>query len=147
MKTKDKSQLLTASRTLEIRFSEVDSMNIAWHGSYAHYLEDARRAFGEKYGIDHATIAANGYQAPLVELNIRYKKPILFGMKPRIDIWYRPTLSARLTYDYEIRDTADGTLLTTAHSVQVFTDLNHKLAWNNPPFFEAWKRRWGIEED
>jgi hypothetical protein len=31
--------------------------------------------------------------------------------------------------------------------VQVVTDRNHNLAWNNPPFFEAWKRRWGITEE
>ena len=33
---------LKASKDIEIRFSEVDSMNVVWHGSYALYFEDAR---------------------------------------------------------------------------------------------------------
>ena len=42
---------LKESKELEIRFSEVDSMNVVWHGSYPLYFEDAREAFGKKYGI------------------------------------------------------------------------------------------------
>ena len=42
---------LKASKSLEIRFSEVDSMKVVWHGSYALYFEDAREAFGEKYDL------------------------------------------------------------------------------------------------
>ena len=42
---------LTESITFEIRFSEVDSMNVVWHGSYPLYFEDAREAFGRKYGL------------------------------------------------------------------------------------------------
>ena len=36
---------------LKIRFSEVDSMNIVWHGSYMMYFEDAREAFGREFGL------------------------------------------------------------------------------------------------
>ena len=40
---------LTASKDIEVRFSEVDMMKVVWHGAYPLYLEDAREAFGEKY--------------------------------------------------------------------------------------------------
>ena len=46
MKTINK---LTESKQILIRFSEVDSMSIVWHGSYVQYFEDAREAFGRKY--------------------------------------------------------------------------------------------------
>ena len=42
---------LKASKEVEIRFSEVDSMNVVWHGSYPLYFEDAREAFGKKFGL------------------------------------------------------------------------------------------------
>ena len=83
---------LTASRPFEVRFSEVDSMNIVWHGSYPLYFEDAREAFGKKYGLGYMTIFSNGYYAPLVELSFKYKKPLLYvgsGL-------YGPRLSARV---------------------------------------------------
>lgn len=44
---------LKASKILNIRFSEVDSMNVVWHGSYPLYFEDARELFGEKYDLTY----------------------------------------------------------------------------------------------
>ena len=82
---------LKSSKVLDIRFSEVDSMNVVWHGSYPLYFEDAREKFGEDYGLDYQNYFNHGYFAPLVELNFQYKQPIRYGMHPRIDIIYRPT--------------------------------------------------------
>ena len=62
---------LTASKRFEVRFSEVDSMNIVWHGSYPLYFEDAREAFGARYGLGYMDIFGNGYYAPLVELSFK----------------------------------------------------------------------------
>lgn len=63
-----------------VRFSEVDSMNIVWHGSYSLYFEDAREAFGKRYGLGYFDIFGNGYYAPLVELSFNYKRPIKYGL-------------------------------------------------------------------
>ena len=52
---------LKASKKFAIRFSEVDSMNVVWHGSYPLYFEDAREAFGEKYGLEYMGFFAHGY--------------------------------------------------------------------------------------
>lgn len=129
-------------KDIEVRFSEVDSMNIVWHGSYMLYFEDAREAFGRKYGIDYLTIFGNGYYAPLVDIRFSYKHPIVYGMKPQIKIIYRPTDAAKILFDYEIFDTADGTLLATGSSVQVFMDKDYQLVWTNPDFYEEWKKKW-----
>ena len=133
---------LEETKAFEIRFSEVDSMSIVWHGSYPLYFEDAREAFGKKYGLGYLTIFNNGYYAPLVDLSFQYKKPLVYGMHPSITIKYRPTEAAKIVFDYEIHDTADGSLVATGHSVQVFMDMDYKLVWLNPPFYEDWKKRW-----
>ena len=125
-----------------VRFSEVDSMNIVWHGSYSLYFEDAREAFGKRYGLGYFDIFGNGYYAPLVELSFNYKRPIKYGMRPEITIVYRHTDSAKIVFDYEIRDTVSGDILATGHSVQVFMDMQYQLVWANPEFYEEWKRKW-----
>lgn len=135
---------LKASKQLEIRFSEVDSMGVVWHGSYMLYFEDAREAFGAKYGLSYMGYMDHGYFAPIVEQSFQYKKPIRYGMCPRIDIFYRPTESAKVVFDYEIRDPQDESLIATGHSVQVFMDLQYQLVWDNPSFYLEWKRRWGV---
>jgi acyl-CoA thioester hydrolase len=137
---------LKASKLLDIRFSEVDSMNVVWHGSYMLYFEDARELFGEKFDLTYMGYVRHGYYAPMVEMNIQWKKPILYGMQPRIDIIYRPTVAAKVVFDYEIHDTADESLIATAHSVQVFMDLNYQLVLYSPKFYEEWQQRWKVFE-
>ena len=133
---------LKASKQFEVRFSEVDSMNVVWHGSYPLYFEDAREAFGAKYGLEYKSFRDNGYFAPLVELTFHYKRPIRYGMKPRIDITYRPTEAAKIVFDYEIHDSETDELMATGHSVQVFMGTDHQLVWDNPEFYSEWKKRW-----
>lgn len=133
---------LTAEHDFEIRFSEVDSMNVVWHGSYPLYFEDAREAFGKKYDFGYLVIFGNGYYAPLVDLEFHYRKPIVYGMRPRIKITYRPTDSAKIVFDYKIFDTTDGSMLASGRSTQVFMDKEYKLVLYNPPFYEEWKKKW-----
>ena len=136
---------LKASKEFEIRFSEVDMMGVVWHGSYALYFEDAREAFGAKYDLSYMGYIDHGYYAPIVEQTIQYKKPIRYGMRPRIDIIYRPTLSAKIIFDYEIRDAQTKDVFVTGHSVQVFMDKDtHQLVLTNPAFYEEWKKRWEV---
>ena len=136
---------LKASKEIEIRFSEVDMMQVVWHGAYALYFEDAREAFGAKYDLSYLGYVDHGYFAPIVEQTIQYKKPIRYGMKPRIDIIYRPTEAAKIVFDYEIVDTSDGSLIATGHSVQVFMDMQYNLVWENPEFYLEWKHRMNMD--
>ena len=48
MKRKTNQQIaaLTNRTTFRVRFSEIDSMQIVWHGEYVRYFEDGREAFG-----------------------------------------------------------------------------------------------------
>ena len=135
---------LTDVHPFEIRFSEVDSMNIVWHGSYMLYFEDAREAFGAKYGLEYMTIFGNGYYAPLVEMDFKFKSPLRYESHPEIIITYRPTESAKIVFDYEIRDRDTGTVCATGRSVQVFMDRNYELVWESPEFYRNWQKKWEV---
>lgn len=135
---------LSSTKDFEVRFSEVDSMNIVWHGSYPLYFEDAREAFGKDYGLGYMDIFGNGYYAPLVELNFKYKKPLVYGQTAAVRITYVPTESAKIVFDYEIFDRTDGTVIATGRSVQVFMDADYQLVWDNPPFYARWKEKWEV---
>jgi len=137
-------KILTAEKEFDIRFSEVDSMNIVWHGSYALYFEDAREAFGKKYTLEYLYIYDNGYFAPLVELHFEYKKPLKYKDKAKIVITYRDTESAKLIFDYQIFLLPDNELIASGHSVQVFLDMNHNLMWSVPDFILNWKKNNGL---
>jgi acyl-CoA thioester hydrolase len=138
-------KVLTITKPFEIRFSEVDSMGVVWHGHYAIYFEDAREAFGAKYNLEYLMMYGLGFFEPIVELTFKYKRPLIYGMKPEITITYCPCDTAKIIFDYEIRDTVTGEIVATGHSVQVFMDAkSHQLVLTSPGFYEEWKQRWGV---
>ena len=145
MKTMEKEKVLSVIKPFEIRFSEVDSMGVVWHGHYAYYFEDAREAFGAKYGLEYLMMYDKGFFEPIVELKFKYKRPMIYGMKPEIELVYRPTEAAKIIFDYEIRDRETKEIFVTGHSVQVFMDrYTHQLVLNNPDFYEEWKQKWEV---
>lgn len=146
MHSRDKhiDKRLSASQEIKIRFSEVDSMNIVWHGSYSLYFEEAREAFGHKYGLDYLTIFGSGFYAPLVELDFKFKRPIVYGMTIRVDIFYRHTDAAKLVFDYEIHNVEDNELMATGSSTQVFLDKEYNLVWLVPEFLRKWREDNGL---
>lgn len=142
-----KETVLSVTKPFDIRFSEVDSMGVVWHGHYAIYFEDAREAFGDKYGLEYLMMYDKGYFEPIVELTFKYKRVLIYGMKPEITITYRPCEAAKIVFDYEIRDTETNEVVVTGHSVQVFMDrTTHQLVLNSPDFYEEWKKRWEVNE-
>ena len=138
--------LLQAEKEFDIRFSEVDSMQIVWHGSYALYFEDAREEFGRKFHLEYMRMYEFGFYAPLVEFKVNYKQPLKYQDKAKIVITFRNTESAKLIFDYEIYNTKTNVLCATGHTVQVFLDTNYQLLWTLPPFIREWKKMNGLHE-
>ena len=136
--------ILSVEKQFEVRFSEVDMMNVVWHGSYPLYLEDAREAFGEVYGLSYHRYIDEMIFAPIVDMSINYKRPLRYGMKPTIKITYRPTESAKIIFDYEIFDSETGDKFITATTTQVFMDRNYNLMWYSPDFYTEWKKAVGL---
>ena len=136
--------ILCAEKEIEIRFSEVDMMGVVWHGSYVTYLEDAREAFGARFGLSYNRYIVENIFAPIVELNFHYRKPLRYGMKPVVRITYRPTDAAKIIFDYEIVNPADGEVFLKATSVQVFMDRDYNLLWEAPAFYLDWKKEMGL---
>jgi len=135
---------LIALKEFEVRFSEVDSMGIVWHGSYAKYFEDGREEFGKKYGIGYMDIFRSGFYAPLVELNFQFKKPLPYETKAVVETKYINTPSAKIQFEYRIFLPEDNSLICTGTSTQVFLDKNYQLIWFTPTFYDEWKAKFGL---
>ena len=107
---------------IEVPFHDVDSMEIAWHGHYAKYLELARCDLLDLIGYNYKAMKASGYSWPIVDLRIKYIQPLRFGQKicvqARIDEWEH-----RLKIRYEIMDKESGQALSKAHTTQMAVDM------------------------
>lgn len=131
-------------KPLEIRFSEVDMMRVVWHGAYPLYLEDAREAFGAEFGLSYHRYIEEEVFAPVVEMKMNYKKPVMYGSKASVRISYRPCDAAKIIFDYEIFNPDSGEVYLTATTTQVFMDHGYNLMWEAPDFYTQWKKLMGV---
>lgn len=134
-------ETLKASVRVDVRFNEVDSMGIVWHGNYVRYFEDARVAFGKKYGIGYLDIFANGYYAPIVNMDVKFVNPLVYGDTIVAEAVYVPCESAKMLFRYRITRESDGLLVAEGSTSQVFLGPDRKLSLYPPEFYVEWKKK------
>jgi acyl-CoA thioester hydrolase len=125
----------------KVRFEEVDSLGIVWHGRYASYFEDARVAFGEKYGIGYMDFYANGVVAPIKQMHFDYHRPLRFGDEMTIEAVLHWSEAARLNFEFTVRNSNDE-LSTTGYTIQMMLDLEENILVVLPPFYKKFLDNW-----
>ena len=56
-----------------------DHAGVLWHGYYLNWLEEARLDALSKAGLKYIDLIKDGYEMPVVSINIKYKSPIYHG--------------------------------------------------------------------
>lgn len=116
------SRTITASAEIQIQFYDLDPMNVAWHGNYVKYMETARCALLDKIHYDYFEMEKAGYVWPVVQLHIKYIRPLRFMQKVRIEatlVEYDVCLKIR----YRFMDVETGKVITKAESTQMAVNL------------------------
>src|SRR5690606_13491916 len=137
---------LSESTEIQVRFSEVDSLGIVWHGHYILYFEQGREAFGRKYGIDYLTVQRSGFTTPIVKSTCEHKLPLRYGETARVETAFVDTPAVKMILRFIIFN-AQNQLVCTGETVQVFLDENNNLVLNTPDFILHWKRKVGLLSD
>ena len=134
------SKRISHISNINVRFGEVDSMGIVWHGNYVKYLEDGREAFGKKYGLGYMDVFnKHGFMLPIVKLDIDYKNQLFYEDEAEITVSLIENAASKLIFEYELRRKKDNLLIIKALSIQIFMNKDRKLELNTPEFFEQWK--------
>lgn len=134
--------------SVQVRFSEIDSMRRVWHGSYVIYFEDGRESFGRHYpGIGYADMQRAGIYAPVYELRAKYYAPLFINERAEIHTHYVYKLGARLDFFYRIYRESDHTLCAEGSTTQLFIDLQGELMTELPSYYQEWQKKYlGIAE-
>lgn len=134
------SDSITVSAEFPVRFNEVDSLGIVWHGHYISYFEQGREAFGREHGISYLDMKANNFATPIVKSSCEHLLPLKYGETFRIETIFINSSAAKMVFRYKIFN-QEGKLACTGETVQVFTDFDGKLSLYAPDFFIEWKQR------
>ena len=125
---------------LSVRFSETDAMGVVWHGNYLKFFEDAREAFGKKYGIEYLSIHSHGFFVPIVKSEIEHKASVFYGDEIEILIELVFLKAAKIKFNYKIYNKKSKTIVATGSTTQVFlASKNRELMLNKPAFYSAWE--------
>lgn len=136
--------LLHSIKEIEVRFSELDPLNVVWHGNYIKYFEDGREDFGNKHGLSYCDIRNAGVMAPIVAVNCNYKRFVKYGDKLQVETAYVNNPAAKIVLQYKLRRTTDNEVVAEGSTIQVFTDFEGNLLLLPPTFYLDWKQKWGL---
>ncbi|MEG0788699.1 MAG: thioesterase family protein [Alistipes sp.] len=143
MKKREQTAALTCETPIRVRFSEVDSMQVVWHGEYIRYFEDGREDFGRRFaGLGYADLAKSGYLVPVVDAALQFKSPLRIDDTAVVETRYIDTDAAKICFEYTIRRQRDGEIVATGSTMQVFVDFDYNLCLTQPDFYIEWKNKW-----
>lgn len=125
----------------QVRFEEVDPLNIVWHGRYPSFFEDARVAFGEKYGIGYLDCYEQGILTPIKMMHVDYFRPLRFPERFSIEGILHWSEAARLNFEFIVRN-KEQEITTTGYTVQMLLDTELNIMLLPPPFVREFLDRW-----
>ena len=131
-------------KEVAIRFSEVDSMRIVWHGNYLRYFEDGRESFGLKYSLGYLDVYKHNVMIPIVKINCDYKRPLEYGDVAIVETRFIPSEAAKIMFAYTIFSKKSMEIAATGNSTQVFLTPQGELLLTPPAFYAGWKKKWGV---
>lgn len=120
---------------IKVRFNEVDSYHVAWHGHYVAWMEVGRSELAGLFGLDAEQLAAEGYLAPVITLELHYKRPLRYAEEALVLTTLKRTETATLEFSCRIVG-ADGAVAATGKTVHALTDLAGILQYRVPPVIE-----------
>jgi len=98
-----------------------DYAGIVWHGSYITWMEEARMEYLRSVGIEFADLFALGCDLPVVELSMRYHRPLQLGRAAIVRTRLAEISGVRINWDYQIQS-LDGQLYVKARVTLVAVD-------------------------
>lgn len=118
---------------MQIPFHDVDMIGVAWHGHYAKYFEVARCALLEQLGYGYDAMRESGFMWPVIDMHIRYVKPMRFGQRVSVKATLKEWEN-RLLIEYLVKDEKTGQRLTKGTTSQVAVDIaSGEMCFVSPP--------------
>ncbi|WP_321298052.1 acyl-CoA thioesterase [Marinifilum fragile] len=101
------------------RYGEVDQMGYVYHANYVDYCHFARTELMRSFGINDKVLEENGIMMPVIEMNLKYKKPTAYDEELLVVTRISEIPSTRFKFNFEFRN-QDNELVCKANSTLVF---------------------------
>jgi len=116
---------------LKVRFYEVDSYQVVWHGHYVAWFEVGRNECAARFGLDPEQLKEIGLMAPVVDLLCKFKLPARYGDDVVIRTTMQRCETAKLIFHYTVM--RDKDVLAEGYTTHILTDLKGTMLYQIPP--------------
>ena len=102
------------------QYHETDQMGIIHHSNYIKWMEEARIEFLKSNGINYKEIEKEGIVSPVVEVNVKYLRPVEFDDAIEIKITLAKYSGVVIEFNYEFYNRMKDETAATAISKHCF---------------------------
>ena len=102
------------------QYHETDQMGIIHHSNYVKWMEEARIEYLKSKGINYKDIEKEGIASPVVEINVKYVRPVEFDDAVEIRIDATKYNGVVIEFEYEFYNRMKDEICVKAVSKHCF---------------------------
>ena len=110
----------------KVYYYETDKMSVMHHSNYIRIFEETRVSYLQQAGMPFEDIEAKGLMMPVLSVECRYKRPLVFDEPFAVYAKIVKFNGATLNMEYRIVSRKSGELCAVGTSSHCFTDMNMK---------------------
>lgn len=95
--------MIQSTTEIRVRYAETDMMGVAYHGNYMAWFEVARVNMMDELGCPYREMEIAGFRLPVLEVSVRYRRPLTFDDRVTIEAVIKERPSLRIRIDYILR--------------------------------------------
>jgi acyl-CoA thioester hydrolase len=95
--------MISSVSEIRVRYAETDRMGFAHHGNYMAWFELARVDMMDDLGYPYKQMEDEGFLLPVLEVSVRYRKPVTFDDLVTIEAVMKEKATLRMRIDYLLR--------------------------------------------
>ena len=127
--------MLNYKFTIRVRYADTDKMQFVYNGKYLEYFEVGRTELLRHYGLPYNEIEKRGYQLPLTEANLKFRKPAVYDDLLEIESTVTELFTPKVHIGYKIFNKESGELLVEGFTDHFFIKTETKKACRPPEFY------------
>jgi acyl-CoA thioester hydrolase len=117
----------TSTIRLRVRYGETDQMGRAHHSHYLLWCEEGRTHWLRERGSSYAALEAEGVLLPVSRVTVAYREPASYEEEIEVVTHVEAVRSRSVTFGYQVRRAADGTVLADARTELVCMDSTGRV--------------------
>ena len=123
--------MITSESRIRIRYDEVDKMGYVYHGNYAKYFHISRTELFRDFGLSDKTLEHQKLLLPVIELHIKYFKPVYYDDIITIRTTLKEIPRTRIKLQHTVFNVKNE-IINEASSTLIFVDSRSRKPMRVP---------------